>query len=120
MASESNIWVDIKTLSTSEFARDSLINVRLLKGTADEFGIDCQLGSHRCSTETNRDSIIALRDALNELLAVTEPKLPAEPALHMELSDEAYDRFEQQLEQRPLSTNMAAQRLLRRKPSWEK
>jgi len=119
MESESNIWVEIKSLSTGEFARDSLINVRLCKGTTDEFAIDCQLGSHRSSTETNRASIIALRDALNQLLAVTEPEKSPEPALHMELSDEAYDNFERQLEQRPMSTNLSLQRLLRRKPTWE-
>lgn len=82
------------------------------------FNIEANFGGRQAGMETDRESIVKLRDSLTEFLAATEPPVVEDPPLHMTLSDEAYDRFEQQLEQRPLSTNLAAQRLLRRKKPW--
>lgn len=68
MESPSNKFMTVlATPSASEFARDGLISVSLIEGT-DEYHIDCQLGCERSSMETDRDSIVKLRDALNELL----------------------------------------------------
>lgn len=66
MESPSNkIMAELKHLG--EFGRDGLIFVSLIEGST-EYHIDCQLGCDRATMETDRDSIVKLRDALNELL----------------------------------------------------
>lgn len=105
---------DIKTLSKSEWARDGFVRVELWKN--GEYNIDAQIGGDRAVQQTDRASIIALRDALNELLDATEPA--DDPLADIVLSDAAMTEFERIVEQYPMSTNLSLQRLLRRKKPW--
>lgn len=61
---------DIKTLSKSEWARDGFIRVELWNG--GEYNIDAQIGGDRAVQQTDRESIVALRDSLTEFLEATE------------------------------------------------
>lgn len=71
MASASNeVCPDIKTLSKSEWARDGFIRIERWKN--GEYNIDAQIGGDRAVQQTDRDSIIKLRDSLTEFLTATE------------------------------------------------
>ena len=59
------VGASIKYIHRDEPLADGIINVSCRDG---EYSIDAQLGSHRCGMETDRNSIVELRDALNELL----------------------------------------------------
>lgn len=116
MESPSNRFMTVlATPSASEFARDGLISVSLIAGT-DEYHVDCQLGCERATMETDRDSLVKLRDDLNELLDATEPA--EDPLSELVISDAAATEFERIVEQYPMSTNLSLQRLLRRKKPW--
>lgn len=56
----------IKYIHRDEPLSDGIINVYLRDN--GEYSIDAQMGSHRCGMETDRNSIVELRDALNEIL----------------------------------------------------
>lgn len=80
------------------------------------FNIEANFGGRQAGMETDRASIITMRDALNELLDATEPA--DDPLADIVLSDAAMTEFERIVEQYPMSTNLSLQRLLRRKKPW--
>lgn len=56
----------IKSFHNPDPINDGLI--RFYDRGNGEFAIDANLGSHRCGMETDRQSLVELRDALNEIL----------------------------------------------------
>lgn len=71
------------------------------------FNIEACFGSRQAGMETDRDSLIGMRDAIDAVLD-GDYVLP----------EGAVAEFERILEQYPMSTNLSLQRLLRRKKTW--
>lgn len=71
------------------------------------FNIEVNFGSRQAGMETDRDSLVAMRDSIDAILD-GDYVLP----------EGAITEFERILEQYPMSTNLSLQRLLRRKTPW--
>lgn len=95
--------------------RPNLVHLRLLLRGAEMISIPIELAELLCEPAAHKERISIKRHEaickLRSLLSISSSLI---------VDGGAFDKIDEMLSNHPIETNLAAQRLLRRKPSWEK